>query len=142
MENLLTPQPPLNMHCLFPGKSAKIVISSCDGQMRTGDNFGVDYTAMNSHCNCTILPKYNGSLIFASTAINENCYTEISILKVNKIKLSTLTTIPCKGPRLTPTFPVTHDDMFYMTSRSVNTTNEQERFLQDITIFGSIHFLN
>lgn len=136
----MTTQPSLNMYCLFPGLSPKIVISSCDGQMVTGDNLGVYYTAINSHCNCTILPKYNGSLIFASTAINENCYTEISILKVNKTKLSTLTTIPCKGPRLTPTFPVTHDDMFYMTSRSVNTTNEQERFLQDITIFGSIQF--
>uniref|UniRef100_A0A8W8JFV2 Uncharacterized protein n=1 Tax=Magallana gigas TaxID=29159 RepID=A0A8W8JFV2_MAGGI len=102
--------------------------------MKTGDNFGVNYTAINSLCNCTILPKYNGSLIFASTAINENCYTEISILKVNETKLST--TIPCKGPRLTPTFPVTHNDVLYMTSRSVNTTNEQERFLQDITIFG------
>lgn len=134
----MTSQPPLNMHCLFPGKSAKIVISSCDGQMKTGDNFGVNYTAINSHCNCTILPKYNGSLIFASTAINENCYTEISILKVNETKRST--TIPCKGPRLTPTFPVTHDDVLYMTSRSVNTNNEQERFLQDITIFGSIQF--
>lgn len=138
MGNLLTTQPTLNMHCLFPGKSAKIVISSCDGQMKTGDNFGVDYTAINSHCNCTILPKYNGSLIFASTAINENCYMEISILKVNETKLST--TIPCKGPRLRQTFPVTHDDVLYMTSRSVNTNNEQERFLQDITIFGSIQF--
>ncbi|XP_052710125.1 uncharacterized protein LOC128184608 isoform X1 [Crassostrea angulata] len=122
------------LDCHLYGKSAKIVISSCDGQMKTGDNFGVDYTAINSHCNCTILPKYNGSLIFASTAINENCYMEISILKVNETKLST--TIPCKGPRLRQTFPVTHDDVLYMTSRSVNTNNEQERFLQDITIFG------
>lgn len=125
---------------IFPGAIKKIIISSCDGQVKTGDTLSVDYTAINSHCNCTILPKYKGSLIFASNAIQENCYTEISILKVNQTELSTSINIPCKGPRLEKKFPVTHDDVLYMTSRSVSTTNEPERFLQDITIFGSIHF--
>lgn len=125
---------------IFPGAIKKIIISSCDGQVKTGDTLSVDYTAINSHCNCTILPKYKGSLILASNAIQENCYTEISILEVNKTELSASLNIPCKGPRLEKKFPVTHDDVLYMTSRSVSTTNEPERFLQDITIFGSIHF--
>lgn len=123
---------------IFPGAIKKIIISSCDGQVETGDNLRVDYTAINSHCNCTILLKYKGSLILESNAIRENCSTEISILKVNQTELSTFTTIPCNGSRIT--FPVTHDDALYMTSRSVSTTNEPERFLQDITIFGSIQF--
>ncbi|XP_065926651.1 uncharacterized protein [Magallana gigas] len=109
------------------------IIARCDGQMDTGDFFSVNYTAINSHCNCTILPRYDGSLKFASNTIQKNCYTEITIHELPELN-STL--IPCKGERQTPTFKVTQDSLFYMTSRSVNITSAPQRFLQNIRIFG------
>lgn len=105
--------------------------------MDTGDFFSVNYTAINSHCNCTILPRYDGSLKFASNTIQKNCYTEITIHELPELN-STL--IPCKGERQTPTFKVTQDSLFYMTSRSVNTTTAPQKFLQNIEIFGSMQF--
>lgn len=116
------------------GIGADIVNSICNGRIDTGYIFRVDYTAINSHCNCTILPRYNGSLKFASNTIKENCYTEITIHELQPELNSTL--IPCKGERQTPTFKVTNDSVFYMTSRSVNTTTAPQRFLQNIKIFG------
>lgn len=113
----------------------KIDIARCDGQRENGDVFSVNYTAINSHCNCTILPRYNGSLKFASNTIQENCYTEITIHELQQPELNS-TLIPCKGARQTPTFKVTQDSFFYMTSRSVNTTTAPQRFLQNIKIFG------
>lgn len=112
----------------------KIDIARCNGRMDTGYILSVNYTAINSHCNCTILPKYNGTLKFASNIIEENCYTEITIHLQQPELNSTL--IPCKGGRLTPAFKVTQDSFFYMTSRSVNTTTAPQRFLQNIKIFG------
>lgn len=106
--------------------------------MDTGDFFSVNYTAINSHCNCTILPRYDGSLKFASNIIQKNCYTEITIHELPELN-STL--IPCKGERQTPTFKVTQDSLFYMTSRSVNITSAPQRFLQNIRIFGSMQIL-
>lgn len=106
--------------------------------MDTGDFFSVNYTAINSHCNCTILPRYDGSLKFASNTIQKNCYTEITIHELPELN-STL--IPCKGERQTPTFKVTQDSLFYMTSRSVNITSAPQRFLQNIRIFGSMQIL-
>lgn len=111
--------------------------------METGAVFNVN-TAINLHCNCTIIPRYrNGALVFASNAIRENCYTEIAILLLllQQAELNSLITIPCKGKRRTPTFRVRQDSVFYITSRSVNTTTEPEIFLQDIRIFGSIQFI-
>ncbi|XP_065926652.1 uncharacterized protein [Magallana gigas] len=121
--------------CFHPGmpQSNGTIIARCDGQMDTGDFFSVNYTAINSHCNCTILPRYDGSLKFASNTIQKNCYTEITIHELPELN-STL--IPCKGERQTPTFKVTQDSLFYMTSRSVNITSAPQRFLQNIRIFG------
>nr|XP_034334060.1 uncharacterized protein LOC105331197 isoform X2 [Crassostrea gigas] len=113
----------------------KIDIARCDGQKETGDIFSVNYTAINSHCNCTILPRYEGILKFSSNTIQENCYTEITIHELQQPELSSIL-IPCKGGRQTPAFKVTQDSFFYMTSRSVNTTTAPQRFLQNIIIFG------
>lgn len=114
-------------------KSEKIIISRCDGQREMGAVFSVNYTAINSHCNCTILPKYNKNITFASNSITENCSTEITILDEQKTELFT---IPCEGKRKKFPYNITQDKALYMTSRSVKTTTEPERFLQDITIFG------
>lgn len=127
------------MYFIFSaGAPTKISINGCDKQIKTGTIFSVNYTAINLHCNCTIIPRYNGNLTFASNSITENCSTEITILELQQDKLIT---IPCKGKREKFTFNVTHDNLLYMTSRSVNTTTEPERFLQDITIFGGIQFV-
>lgn len=124
------------MYFIFSaGANAKISISRCDGQMKTGTVFGVNYTTIDSHCNCTIIPRINGSLTFASNSITENCSTEITILDEQKTELFT---IPCEGKRKKCPYNITQDKALYMTSRSVKTTTEPERFLQDITIFGGI----
>lgn len=110
--------------------------------MVTGDILSVDYTAINSHCTCITLPRYYGTLQFASNTILENCYTEIAIFEVKQTEPCTSSIIiPCKGERKVANFKVTHDSVFYILSRSVNTTTAQERFLQDITIFGSMQFI-
>lgn len=136
METLLTPQTPETC-CILLG--TKIDIARCDGRMETGYILSVNYTAINTHCNCTILPRYKGSLKFASNPILENCYTEITIHGLQQPELYT-TLIPCKGGRQTPAFNVTQASLFYMTSRSVNTTTAPQRFLQNIKIFGSMQF--
>lgn len=123
------------MYYIFPGNVTKIV--SCDGQIETGVTFSVNYNSINSHCNCTIHPRYYESIKFASNEIQENCYTEITIHELQQPEQNS-TLIPCKGERKTITFKVTQDSVFYMTSRSVNTTTEPERFYQEIRIFGSI----
>lgn len=122
------------MYFIFSA-GAKISISRCDGQMKTATVFGVNYTTIDSHCNCTILPKYNKNITFASNSITENCSTEITILDEQKTELFT---IPCEGKRKKIPYNITQDKALYMTSRSVKTTTEPERFLQDITIFGGI----
>lgn len=127
------------MYSIFPGIGTDIVNSICNGRIDTGYIFRVDYTAISSHCNCTILPRYNEILKFASNTIEENCYTEITIHDLQQPELIS-TLIPCKGERQTPAFKVTQDSLFYMTSRSVNTTTAPQRFLQNIKIFGSMQF--
>lgn len=124
------------MYFIFSAaKSEKIIISRCDGQREMGAVFSVNYTAINSHCNCTILPKYNKNITFASNSITENCSTEITILDEQKTELFT---IPCEGKRKKFPYNITQDKALIMTSMTVKTTTEPERFLQDITIFGGI----
>lgn len=107
--------------------------------METGNTFTVNYTAINSHCNCTITPRFNGRLIFFTRTIIENCSTEIAIHRLEQSEFNTLITIPCKDAArvLVLFFNVTQDSVFYITSRSVNTTIDPEIFSQYI-IFGGI----
>lgn len=102
--------------------------------METGNSFTVNYTAINSHCNCTILPKYNGSLIFETVTIKENCSTEIAIHILQQSEFNTLITIPCKGAGRLLLYNVTQDSVFYITSRSANTKIDPEIFSQYLSI--------
>lgn len=111
--------------------------SRCDGQMETGNTFTVNYTAINSQCNCTITPRFNGSLNFFTHTTTENCSTEIAIHRLQQSEFNTLITIPCKDAGRTLFFNVTQDSVFYITSRSVNTKIDPEIFSQFIA-FGGI----
>lgn len=79
------------MYFICPGDSTKIEISNCDGHTETGAVFSVNYTAINLHCNCTIIPRYqNGALVFASNAIRDNCYTETTAGGTEKLNHNTM----------------------------------------------------
>lgn len=77
--------------------------------METGNAFTINYTAINSHCNCTITPRFNGSLIFLTRTKTENCSTEIAIHRLQQSEFNTLITIPCKDGGRTLIFYVTPD---------------------------------
>uniref|UniRef100_A0A8W8JGF9 Uncharacterized protein n=1 Tax=Magallana gigas TaxID=29159 RepID=A0A8W8JGF9_MAGGI len=109
-----------------------ILNSRCDGQMETGNVFTINYTAFNSHCNCTITPRFNGSLFFQTHTKTENCSTEIAIHRLQQSEFNTLITIPCKDGGRALVFSVTQDSVFYITSRSTNTTIDPEIFSQYI----------
>lgn len=127
--------------CFHPGMPQSngdgvILISRCDGQMETGNIFTVNYTAINSHCNCTITPRFNGSLSFETGTIKENCSTEIAIHRLQQSEFNTLITIPCKEAAQRLFVIVTQDSVFYITSRSANTAIDPEIFSQYIVFEG------
>lgn len=110
--------------------------------METGNVFTINYTAFNSHCNCTITPRFNGSLFFQTHTKTENCSTEIAIHRLQQSEFNTLITIPCKDGVRTLIFNVTQDSVFYITSRSTNTTIDPEIFSQYIVFLGIPLFIN
>lgn len=110
--------------------------------METGNTFTVNYTAINSQCNCTITPRFNGSLNFFTHTTTENCSTEIAIHRLQQSEFNTLITIPCKDAGRTLFFNVTQDSVFYITSRSVNTKIDPEIFSQFIAFGGIPLFIN
>lgn len=104
--------------------------------METGNVFTINYTAFNSHCNCTITPRFNGSLFFQTHTKTENCSTdlEIAIHRLQQSEFNTLITIPCKGAGRLLLYNVTQDSVFYITSRSANTKIDPEIFSQYLSI--------
>lgn len=110
--------------------------------METGNIFTVNYTAINSHCNCTITPRFNGNLSFETGTIQEKCSTEIAIHRLQQSEFDTLITIPCNAAEQKLFVIVTQDSVFYITSRSANTFIDPELFSQYIIFEGIPLFIN
>lgn len=110
--------------------------------METGNIFTVNYTAINSHCNCTITPRFNGNLSFETGTIQEKCSTEIAIHRLQQSEFDTLITIPCNAAEQKLFVIVTQDSVFYITSRSANTFIGPELFSQYIIFEGIPLFIN
>lgn len=85
----------------------------------------VNYKAIFSHCNCTIITHFNGKLNFAS----ENCTTDIFVLNhTDKIQL------PCKGTKIRFQGNVVEGNKLYTFSTEINKPLTESTILSQKTL--------